>query len=311
MRQVEQLITASRRATSNLDYGENAGVQDEEFIQALNDAQEEIQTLLNSLFPTILVKQTVFSGSANIDTYDIPSDCFMGTRIENLEYSPTGNAQNYYVIKKGAPKERINGVSGNPSFYIRQGTQLIIQPPPQGGGTFRLLYQRIIPVLDKRRATVSSAVLDTTARTITSLYLDTTVDLDDAALIEQNYITIVDKNGVVKMQGIPVDSINTGTGQVNVSAGFVYDAGQTIAAGDYAVRGKYSSTHSQLPDLCEKYLLEYCNMRIFVRDSSTDQAEVAALMGKIEDTLKNAFAQPDNDPDRIIIIDPSYLGYDL
>lgn len=311
MRKVEQLITASRRATSNLDYGENAGVQDEEFIQALNDAQEEIQTLLNSLFPTILVNQKVFSGSANVDTYDIPSDCFMGTRIENLEYSPTGNAQNYYVIKKGAPKERINGVSGNPSFYIRQGTQLIIQPPPQGGGTFRLLYQRVIPVLDKRRATVSSAVLDTTARTITSLYLDTTVDLDDAALIEQNYITIVDKNGAVKMQGIPVDSINTGTGQVNVSAGFVYDAGQTIAAGDYAVRGKYSSTHSQLPDLCEKYLLEYCNMRIFVRDSSTDQAEVAALMGKIEDTLKNAFAQPDNDPDRIIIIDPSYLGYDL
>lgn len=311
MRKVEQLIIASRRATSNLDYGENAGVQDEEFIQALNDAQEEIQTLLNSLFPTVLVKQVVFSGSANVDSYDIPSDCFMGTRIENLEYSPTGNVQNYYVIKKGAPKERINGVSGNPSFYIRQGTQLIIQPAPQSGGTFRLLYQRTIPILDKRRATVGSVVLDTSARTITSLYLDTTVDLDDAALTEQNYITIVDKNGIVKMQGIPVDSINTGTGQVNVSSGFIYDAGQTIDVGDYAVRGKYSSTHSQLPDLCEKYLLEYCNMRIFVRDSSTDQAEVAALMSKIEDTLKSAFAQPDNDPDRIVIIDPSYLGYDL
>jgi hypothetical protein len=77
------------------------------------------------------------------------------------------------------------------------------------------------------------------------------------------------------------------------------------------VRGKYSSTHSQLPDICEKYLLEYCNMRIFVRDSSTDQAEVAILMQKIEATLKQAFAEPDSDPDRIPIIDSSFLGYEL
>ena len=311
MRRIEQLITASRRATSNLDFGENAGVQDEEFLQAFNDAQEEIQTLINTLFPTILVKQKTFSASVNVDTYNIPSDAFMGTRIENLEYSSTGLTDNFYVLKKGAPKERINGEAGNPSFYIRQGTQIIVQPPPQSGGLFRILYQRTIPVLDKRRATVLSAALDTSARTITSLYLDTTVELDDAALTEQNYITIVDKNGVVKMQGIPVDSINTGTGQVNVSAGFIYESGETIAAGDYAVRGKYSSTHSQLPDLCEKYLLEYCNMRIFVRDSSTDQAEVAALMSKIEETLKSAFSQPDNDPDRIVILDASYLGYEI
>jgi len=52
-------------------------------------------------------------------------------------------------------------------------------------------------------------------------------------------------------------------------------------------------------------------MRIFVRDSSTDQQEVAALMSKIENTLRMAFSEPDNDPDRIPIIDPFYLGYEL
>jgi hypothetical protein len=206
-------------------------------------------------------------------------------------------------------KERINGLAGNPAYYIRQGSSVIMQPPPQNGGFLRMTYQKTIPVLDKKRGTVASATLG--VNTITSLVLDTTTELDATALEEQNFITIVDKNGLVKMRYIPIDGVDSSTGVVTVSSGFVFESGETIEAGDYAVRGKYASTHSQLPDICEKYLLEYCNMRIFVRDSSTDQAELAALMQKIEATLKQAFAEPDNDPDRIPIIDPSFLGYEL
>ena len=113
------------------------------------------------------------------------------------------------------------------------------------------------------------------------------------------------------MQDIPVDGIDGNTGVVTVTSGFTFQTGETISQGDYALRGKYSSTNSQLPDVCEKYLLEYCNMRIFMRDSSTDQAEVAALMQKIENTLKSAFSEPDNDPDRVAVISAEYLGYDL
>lgn len=309
MRNVELLIAASRRSTGNTDFSENAGVADEEFLQALNDAQEEIHAIINSMFPTILMAEKVVQVSINQESYPIPDDCYMGTRIDHVEYSPSGLAQDYWVIRKGSARERINGQSGNPSYYIRQGSNLILQPPPQQGGTIRLTYQKTIPVLDKRRATVSSVTL--AGDTIASLVLDTTVELDATALEEQNFISIVDKNGVVKMRAIPIDSINSGNGQVNVSAGFTFQSGETIAPGDYAVRGKYSSTMSQLPDLCEKYLLEYCNMRIFVRDSSVDQADVAGLMQKLEATLRAAFAEPENDPDGIPIITAQYLGYDL
>lgn len=309
MRQLEQLITASRRATNNLDYSATTGVQDEEFIQALNDAQEEIHSIINTMFPTILMKVKEQTVSINIDSYAIPSDCYMGTRIDHIEYSPSGLVQDYYPIRKGSPKERINGQSGNPAYYIRQGTDIILQPAPQQGGKLRITYQRVVPVLDIRRATVSSVTL--TTNSITALTLDTTVAFDEAALEEQNFITIVDKNGVIKMQDIPVDGIDGNTGVVTVTPGFTFQSGETIAQGDYALRGKYSTTHSQLPDICEKYLLEYCNMRIFMRDSSTDQAEVGALMQKIEATLRSAFAEPDNDPDRVPIISAEYLGYDL
>jgi len=308
MRSLDQLITASRRATGNTDFTSTAGVQDEEFIQALNDAQEEIHSIINVLFPTILMAEKYVDVTISQETYSIPSDCYMGTRIDNISYSPSGLDQDYYIIRKGSLKERIDGINGNPSFYLRQGSNLIIQPPPQNGGKLRIVYQKAIPYLDIRRGTVQAVTLGT--NTITSLTLDP-AGLDASALLEQNYITIVDKYGAVKMKDIPVDAIDTATGVVTVSPGFTFQSGETIVVGQYALRGKNSSTNSLLPDVCEKYLLEYCNMRIFVRDSSTDQAEVAALMAKIEGTLKQAFAEPDNDPDRIPIIDPFYLGYEL
>lgn len=308
MRALDQLITASRRATGNTDYTSTAGVQDEEFIQALNDAQEEIHSIINVLFPTILMAEKYVDVSIGQETYAVPSDCYMGTRIDNISYSPTGLDQDYYPIRKGSLKERIDGINGNPSFYLRQGSSLIIQPPPQQGGKLRIIYQKAIPYLDIRRGTVQAVTLATD--TITSLTLDPAA-LDSSALLEQNYITIVDKYGTVQMKDIPVDAIDTATGVVTVSPGFTFQSGETIVTGNYALRGKNSSTNSQLPDVCEKYLLEYCNMRIFVRDSSTDQAEIAALMAKIEGTLKQAFSEPDNDPDRIPIIDPFYLGYEL
>lgn len=308
MRAVSQLIEASRRATGNVDFTDTAGVQDEEFIQALNDAQEEIQSIINSMFPTILMAEKYQDVTLGTETYAIPSDCYMGTRIDNISYSPTGLDQDYYPIRKGSLKERIDGVNGNPSFYLRQGNSLIIQPPPQQGGKLRIIYQKTIPYLDIRRGTVQSVALST--NTITSLVLDP-VGLDATALTEQNYLTIIDKYGNVKMKNIPVDSIDTATGVVTVTPGFTFESGETIAAGFFAVRGKNSSTNSLLPDICEKYLLEYCNMRIFMRDSSTDQDSVGALMKKIEETLRQAFSEPDNDPDRIPIIDPFYLGYEL
>lgn len=308
MRALDQLITASRRATGNTDYTSTAGVQDEEFIQALNDAQEEIHSIINVLFPTILMAEKYVDVSIGEETYAIPSDCYMGTRIDNISYSATGQDQDYYVIRKGSLKERIDGLNGSPSFYLRQGSNLLIQPAPQQSGKLRVVYQKAIPYLDIRRGTVQAVTLGT--NTITSLTLDPS-GLDASELLEQNYITIVDKYGAVQMKDIPVDAIDTSTGVVTVAAGFTFSSGETIVAGNYALRGKNSSTNSQLPDVCEKYLLEYCNMRIFVRDSSTDQAEIAALMAKIEGTLKQAFSEPDNDVDRIPIIDPFYLGYEL
>jgi hypothetical protein len=75
MRRTDQLILASRRATENQEYTATAGVQDEEFIQYLNDGQEEIQSLINSSFPRVLMKEGVIQVVQNQEGYSLPSGC--------------------------------------------------------------------------------------------------------------------------------------------------------------------------------------------------------------------------------------------
>lgn len=308
MRRVEQLITASRRSTENQEYTETAGVSDEEFIQYLNDGQEEIQSLINSSFPRILMAENTIALTPNIESYPLPRDVFLGTRIDFVEYSPSSLTQDFYTLKKGSLKERLNGPSGNPSFYIRRNSELLIQPIPQQAGLIRVNYQKNIPRLDIRRAQVDSVIL--AGNQITSLTLDTSALIDSEALLEQNFVTVVDKNGVVKMQAIPILDINTNNGSVTIDPSFVFEDGETIESGNFLCRGSFSSTTSLLPDICEKYLLEYCNFRILVRDSSSDSNQVAQILSKVQGTLQANYSDPDNDPDYVTILDGSFLGWD-
>jgi hypothetical protein len=307
-RKLETLITASRRATENQEFTDTAGIQDEEFIQYFNDAQEEIHTILNGMFPHILTKIKEMNLVSGQEGYTIPDDVFMGTRIDMIEYSQSGLDSDYYVLKKGSLKERLSGVQTDPSFYVRNGTQILLQPKPQtSGAKIRWSYQRTVPRLDIQRGTVESVTL--TTNSITSLVLDDTVFLDSVGLSEENFITVADKNGVIKMRNIPVDSVST-SGVVTVSAGFQFEDGETIAVGDSVFRGKYTANFSQLPDLCEKYLLEYTNARILMRDSSTDADAISQVLLKVQTTLQTAFAEPDNDPDYVPVLDSQYLGWD-
>lgn len=306
MRRVDLLITASRRATENQEFTATAGIQDVEFLQYLNDGQEEIHSVLQQTFPSILTAykvQTVVQGQ---EGYSMPRDLYLGTRIDQIEYSTSGVETDYYLLKKGTIKERLNTQSGNPAFYIRRGNQILVQPKPQQAGNIRWSYQKAIPKLDTRRGTILSVSLS--GSTITALSLDPSVLLEDQPILDEGYLTVVDKDGAVKMRDVPISAIDTSTGVVSIEPGFTFEAGETIAVGDFVCAGKFASTHSELPDVCEKYLLEYCNTRILMRDSSTDAGDVAQVLAKVQETLRLAYAEPDGDPDRIPLLDVQFLG---
>lgn len=265
---------------------------------------------ITTLFSDYFQKEKIIYTTARLETYDIPTDAFLGTRLDMVEFSRNGIENNYYKLKIGSTSERASGNYSDPIFYIRRSKQILLQPTPDvSNGYLRLTYQKALPKLDKRRATVLSVTLDTSTKTITSLTFDPTVEIDVDALTEQNYFTIVDKNGSIKMRSIPVSSIDQTTGVVTLDAGFVYEDGESISAGDFACRGIESSTHSQLMESAERYIIAYMAWKIFKRDGSQDSLEQEKEMLMIEQDIIDATSEPQGDPSGIVILDSQYLNY--
>lgn len=302
---IDRLIEQVRRSTDNQDYTETSGIQTDEILQYFNDGQDELQTIICSLFRDLFQVEKVYTVTPGQEAYSIPFDAFLNERVDVVEYSPSGNAKDYYHVKQGFIRERLNSERGDPVFYIRRSGEILLQPAPQSAGLLRVTYQKKASRLDIKRGVVSSVTLS--GSSVTSLFLDPLEMIDDDALVGEGFISVVDYNGTQKMRNIPISAVNTTTGEVSIRSGFTFEDGETISVGDCVVAGYHSSTHSTLPDQCEKYLLEYVAMRLSMRDSSVDTAEIGALLQKVEATLTTAFAQPDGDVKLVPIINTQFL----
>lgn len=293
------LIAQARRESENEDFGANNGIQDVEFIQYFNDAQHRLQSLIVAQRPQVFLEEKLIPSVANQEAYSLPADCFLGNMVSNVEYSP-GNDVDYYNVSLGSLKNRTPGITGNPVYYIRKSEKLLLAPYPQvSGDNIRVNYVRRIAELDLRRGSVASVTLGTD--TITALTLNT-VDLDSTSLAEHEFFCVVDKSGAFKMKNIPFDSINAGTGVVTLTAGFTFESGETIEADDYIVGGKETTTHSELPRHCERYLIKYVATKILIRDSSIDATEASAELGMIEQDIIASYAEITDDVQTIPVI---------
>jgi hypothetical protein len=323
MRKSSQLITEAREGTENEDFSENRGIPDREFLRWLNNAQDRLVGLIQREFPDVFQEETVISTVNNQEEYSLPADTFLGTRVDMVEYSASARPEDYYYIKKASKRERLSGFTADPSFYIRRNDKILLQPTPDSAGLIRLTYQKRLPKLDLSRGTIddswdSSAELDTSTNTFVNnrIIVDGNVDFDQEAVLAENQITIVDKFGVQKMRRIPVESItdiSVGTDimyQIDITPGFTFEDGETIDIGDTVLRGKNSTTHSELSENCERYLVVYAEWKALIRDSSTDVAEKSQELLAIETDIVESYRVPDADVPTIAILDDQFLSAD-
>lgn len=302
MRIVTQLINQIRVMTENEN--EDA-ITTDEILQYINDAHERIHAKILAQHPRVFYVEKEIDVSRGTSAYAVPEDAFMENKVATVEYSSTGDDEDYYPLNPITLKERTN-YEGYPVNYIRRAGKILLDPIPQENGKIRLNYVKRAVHLDTRRATVDFAT--TSGSSLTSLVLDTSSNtvIDGDALSAADYICVVSKKGVSKMKNIPISSVDTGTGAVTIDSGFTFETGESIASGDYVVAGEDTTTHSELPRNCERYIIAYAAWKLLKRDSSADYSEQQTELLQMEDDIISSFADLDEDIRRI----PVYSSFD-
>jgi len=302
-RYVSYLIDDVRLSTENTDFSDTIGIKDAEFLRFLNDAQYRIQNLIIQQHPSVFLTEYTTPIVANQEAYSLPSKAFMGNKVTQVEYSYKSTGVDYFApLRPGSLFERVSGSNsfalGRPSKYIRKAGQVLLVPTPgSSNGQLRITYVHKIPKLDLRRGSVSSVTLDSATNTITALSLDVSTDsVDNTQMDKFTRLSIVDEEGNVKMSNIKYTDIDPSTGIVTVDASFTYEDGETISSGNYIVAGEYSSTHSELDEMVERYLIAYTTFKILQRDSNiTDLQVQQSILMEMENEIIASYAEISDD----------------
>lgn len=303
MKRVDKLISQIRRQTENEDAGLNYGIKDVEFLQYLNDAQSRLQSLISSQHNNVFLTEEVYNVSRGVQEYALPDLALMENKVTTVEYSPTNSSEDYYHLESINIHRRSTFSEAYPDAYILRAGKLLLQPTPSQSGLLRINYVKRIWDLDLRRGTVLAST--TSGNELTSLTLDVTsssTPLDVDEINDSDFICIVDKQGNMKARNIPVNGINSATGAITIDGTHTLLDSESIASGDYVVAGRDTSTHSELPDLCERYLIAYAAWKILKRDSSVDFSEQQAELSSMENDIVQSFAKIDDDVHRIPLI---------
>jgi len=214
MRHVDDLITQARRESDNETFSTTSGIQDDEFLQYLNDGQDRLQSLIAAKHSEVFTTEKVFPIVASQEAYDLNDHVFLNNRIVSVEHSSSGNLRDYYPLQQRTLKERITSDSTSPAFYVRRSGQILINPIPTAAtGKLRVNYERTLDDLDIRRGIIKSAGI-TGAGTVASPITQITVDgsgtpTPDSALGDMllgDVVCFTDRKGVVLDYNLDITS---------------------------------------------------------------------------------------------------------
>lgn len=300
MRRNDVLIREARDVSRNtLNPDSTYSISDDEILRYLNDAQDRMQNLISSQknIARIFATQQIISLVANQEGYSVPDRVLLNKQIEMVEFSNSGLVTDYVPLRKLEMFNRSTYTNNYPWGYYKRGGQIfLVNMPSVSSGTLRITYERTLDDLDIPRGVISS-ITTGTSTDFAALVFDSTANAYESTTpgwSNIQYCSIVDANGVRKAFNIPVGSYNTGTNTMTPTGSlFTYTSNDVqVAVGDVAVFNKYTTTFSQLPDECERYLIHSAALDLFAKDSSVDYAKEADKVAKIEeDTLAAVSSQ--------------------
>lgn len=308
MRRATQLIKVVRRQSENVQIDTDDGIGDDEILQFLNDGQERLESAIIRTHEKAFAEDSFIDLVNGTEIYTLPFGTYINHNIITVEYSFTGREVDFVPLRRGKLIERTS-FRGFPSIYIPRKREIIVNPISDRTITsgLRITVNPKHPRMDKRRGIVTDVTLASNA--VTNLVVDATsgsVPYDPSDFEEFDRISVVDEDGVQQMKNIPLQAADS-NGTLTVRSSFTYQTGESIAIGDYVTLGENSTTHLQMPQICEKYLIEYASWKMFMRDSSSDSQEQGGVVSALEADIVDAFAEISGDVDRVPVINADNL----
>ena len=313
---IGDIITNARLDTQNADdiptSTNQVGIETKDFLRYANYAQQRLQGKISKVYPSAFIAEIEIAIVAAQASYSIADHVYLGTRIIKVEYSPTSAVKDYYPLPPTNPYNTYNG-SGMPCAYHRRDGYIIVEPiPATAQGSIRVTYERTLDKLELRRGringTPSGAVIDLTHSTYGA-----PTAADEALFVAGTYICVSDHYGAPLLYNGIISSYVAGTDALTLSANVstYLPSGGTLAglADGYITLGKYTTTHSKLPEDAERYLTEYANRRVGKRELSAGTAGIDAELTDIEQEIVSSYKMADKDVKPIPIADYSYFDF--
>lgn len=312
---IGDIIDGIRRDTLNADdiptTTNLVGIETKDFLRQANYAQQKLQSKISMISHEVFEQTQEISVVAGQAAYSISDNVFIGTRIRSVRYSRSGTTADYRRLLPKTPYDTYSN-TGWPTRYHRRNGQIILEPTPDvSGGKIEVVYERSLDNLDLRRGRVdgtpSGAIIDLS-------HASGSPSADDEALFVENaYVCISDAFGTPMLYNGVISSYNAGTDTLtlvaDVSTYLVSGFALADLANGYLTLGKWSTTHSSLPDECERYITAYVNKAIFKRESSDKTGGEDADLNDILQDIVSSFKIPDKDVKPIPILD--FTMFDL
>lgn len=290
MRRLELLEKEVRESTDTVD--ENS-LNTYELMRYFNDGQKLLQKILYTANQSadLFIRSENIAVTSGVKSYPLPDDIYARNSVVGLMTA------NGHKITRMSPQELQNMYG-----YALYGKNIMLSFDPTENLVLDYVYK--LPVISFRLAQVDT--FDTGAGTIDAVAGSIIANEDFVDRFD--YYTIVDSDGNIKAPKMKLSSLAglTFTFTGDLTGGTDYDG---VAAGDYVVCGKFGTSHSELPDECEPFLLTYVQRRILAKISSSDIQSESAFTSEERQDIQDLFLDNVSDALYPVSSDVDYLGY--
>lgn len=300
---IGDIILAERHDTRNRDTDAHSDAQ---FLRYNQYAQDRLYALITLSHNWVFEETILVAPVIGQDAYEINDNLAFGTRITNVEFSVSNDGR-YYPLEVTPNRYRTLSDNGRPLFYRRRHGKVVVEPTPSStAGMFRITYERSLDNLALRagrvNGTPSGANIDLTHSSFGAPSAE-----NEALLVEDAYICICDSYGEPLLYNGVVSSYDSGTDVLTLAASvstYLLDGVSMAEVADgYLTIGKYTTTHSKLPNEAEAFLVEYVNRKLHNVDSSDQFEATDKLLREITEAIVASFKFPDKARKRFPIED--------